>query len=75
LSNVKPDPFYSYRALDDAILSEIVKAKLAKLKKRYADATGKTFEFESRIVAAVLARCRGAGARDVENGFWSDGKD
>jgi type VI secretion system protein VasG len=29
--------------------------------------TGKTFEFESGIVAAVLARCRGAGARDVDN--------
>ncbi|MDW5418513.1 type VI secretion system ATPase TssH [Iodobacter sp. CM08] len=56
-----------YRSLDDAILSEIIKTKLGKLKKRYTDATGKTFEFESGIVAAVLARCRGAGARDVDN--------
>ncbi|WP_205836366.1 type VI secretion system ATPase TssH [Iodobacter violaceini] len=56
-----------YRALDDAILAQIIKTKLEKLKQRYTDATGKTFEFESGIVAAVLARCRGAGARDVDN--------
>lgn len=56
-----------YRALDDAVLSEIVKAKLKKLKQRYWDATGKTFEFDSGIVAAVLTRCRGAGARDIDN--------
>ncbi|WP_293938139.1 type VI secretion system ATPase TssH [Iodobacter sp.] len=56
-----------YRALDDTILAQIIKTKLEKLKQRYMDATGKTFEFESGIVAAVLARCRGAGARDVDN--------
>ncbi|WP_211251726.1 type VI secretion system ATPase TssH [Andreprevotia chitinilytica] len=56
-----------YRGLDDAILGDIVKAKLEKLKQRYMDATGKKFEFEPGIVSAVLARCRAAGARDVDN--------
>jgi len=38
------------------------------LRTRYRDATGKQFAFDSRIIDAVLARCRSAGgAREIDN--------
>jgi type VI secretion system protein VasG len=55
-----------YRALDDAVLCTIIEHKLEVLKARYKESTGKQFAFDTRIVQAVLARCRLAGARDVE---------
>jgi type VI secretion system protein VasG len=62
----------AYRSLDDATLGDIVRAKLEKLQQRYKAATGKRFEFDERIVNAVLARCRAAGARDVDNVLMSE---
>jgi type VI secretion system protein VasG len=61
-----------YRSLDDATLGDIVRAKLEKLQQRYKTATGKRFEFDERIVSAVLTRCRAAGARDVDNVLMSE---
>ena len=55
-----------YRALDDAVLCTIIEKKLEVLKTRYQESTGKQFAFDPKIVQAVLARCRLAGARDVE---------
>jgi type VI secretion system protein VasG len=55
-----------YRALDDAVLCTIIEKKLEVLKTRYQESTGKQFAFDPKIVRAVLARCRLAGARDVE---------
>ncbi len=57
----------AYRPLDESTLEGIVLAKLEKLRARYRAATGKQFEFDDRIVKAVLAKCSGAGARDIEN--------
>ncbi|MCQ9422902.1 type VI secretion system ATPase TssH [Pseudomonas sp. LJDD11] len=57
----------AYQPLDEATLESIVLAKLEKLRARYKAATGKPFEFDQRIVKAVLAQCGGAGARDIEN--------
>jgi type VI secretion system protein VasG len=56
-----------YRALDDTVLSTIIEKKLEVLKTRYRESTGRQFAFDARIVQAVLARCRLAGARDVES--------
>ncbi|MGY4533148.1 type VI secretion system protein VasG [Pseudomonas sp. TE3786] len=56
-----------YHPLDEATLEGIVLAKLEKLRERYKAATGKQFEFDTAIVQAVLAKCSGAGARDIEN--------
>ncbi|MBN6712505.1 type VI secretion system ATPase TssH [Pseudomonas capsici] len=56
-----------YRPLDEATLEGIVLAKLEKLRGRYKAATGKQFDFDNGIVKAVLAKCSGAGARDIEN--------
>ncbi len=56
-----------YHPLDEATLEGIVLAKLEKLRERYKAATGKQFEFDDAIVQAVLAKCSGAGARDIEN--------
>ncbi|MGE8360130.1 type VI secretion system ATPase TssH [Pseudomonas sp.] len=56
-----------YHPLDEATLEGIVLAKLEKLRERYKAATGKQFEFDAAIVKAVLAKCSGAGARDIEN--------
>lgn len=56
-----------YHPLDEATLESIVLAKLEKLRRRYKAATGKQFDFDSAIVKAVLAKCSGAGARDIEN--------
>lgn len=56
-----------YRPLEEATLEGIVVAKLGKLRERYKAATGKPFDFDPAIVKAVLAKCRAAGARDIEN--------
>jgi type VI secretion system protein VasG len=56
-----------YRALDDTVLATIIEKKLEVLKTRYRESTGRQFDFDARIVQAVLARCRLAGARDVES--------
>jgi type VI secretion system protein VasG len=57
-----------YAALDDTVLRAIIEKKLEQLRTRYRDATGKQFAFDSRIIDAVLARCRSAGgAREIDN--------
>ncbi|OLS60860.1 type VI secretion system ATPase TssH [Pseudomonas putida] len=56
-----------YHPLDEATLEGIVLHKLEKLRDRYKTATGKQFDFDRGIVKAVLAKCSGAGARDIEN--------
>ncbi|MDD0974501.1 type VI secretion system ATPase TssH [Pseudomonas fontis] len=56
-----------YQPLDAATLEAIVLSKLEKLRERYKAATGKQFEFDRAIVKAVLGKCSGAGARDIEN--------
>ncbi|MFW3896892.1 type VI secretion system ATPase TssH [Pseudomonas bharatica] len=56
-----------YHPLDEATLEGIVLAKLEKLRERYKAATGKQFDFDRGIVKAVLGKCSGAGARDIEN--------
>ncbi|MEM5405961.1 type VI secretion system ATPase TssH [Paraburkholderia unamae] len=57
-----------YATLDDTVLRAIIEKKLEQLRMRYRDATGKQFAFDSRIIDAVLARCRAAGgAREIDN--------
>ncbi|WP_440028572.1 type VI secretion system ATPase TssH [Chromobacterium amazonense] len=56
-----------YRALDDTVLADIVRSKLEVLRQRYQRATGKMFDFDPGLIQAVLNRCRGAGARDIDN--------
>ncbi|MGF7132931.1 type VI secretion system protein VasG [Paraburkholderia sp. EB58] len=56
-----------YRALDDTVLREIIEKKLEELRTRYHAFTGKQFNFDAEIVDAVLARCRSAGAREIDN--------
>ncbi|TKC81500.1 type VI secretion system ATPase TssH [Trinickia terrae] len=56
-----------YRPLDDAVLRAIIEKKLEQLRTRYHESTGKQFAFDARIVDAVLARCRAAGAREIDN--------
>ena len=56
-----------YRMLDDAMLRAIIEQKLEQLRTRYHESTGKQFAFDARIIDAVLARCRAAGAREIDN--------
>jgi type VI secretion system protein VasG len=56
-----------YRILDDTMLRAIIEQKLEQLRTRYREATGKQFAFDARIIDAVLARCRAAGAREIDN--------
>ncbi|WP_207005585.1 type VI secretion system ATPase TssH [Trinickia mobilis] len=56
-----------YRPLDDTVLRAIIENKLEQLRTRYHESTGKQFAFDARIVDAVLARCRTAGAREIDN--------
>ncbi|MDY7560393.1 type VI secretion system ATPase TssH [Pseudomonas sp. 10B1] len=56
-----------YHPLDEATLEGIVLAKLETLRGRYKAATGKQFDFDNGVVKAVLAKCSGAGARDIES--------
>jgi type VI secretion system protein VasG len=56
-----------YQPLGDSMLRAIIEKKLEQLKVRYHEATGKQFAFDEGIVGAVLARCRAAGAREIDN--------
>lgn len=56
-----------YRALDEAVLKGIVLAKLEKLSQRYFVATGERLNMDEGVVERVMERCKGVGARDVEN--------
>ncbi|MBN3853223.1 type VI secretion system ATPase TssH [Paraburkholderia sp. Ac-20340] len=56
-----------YVALDDPAVRIIIEKKLEQLRVRYRDATGKQFAFDAGIIDAVLARCRGSGAREIDN--------
>ncbi|POT56133.1 type VI secretion system ATPase TssH [Citrobacter amalonaticus] len=57
----------AYRALDEEILKGIVLAKLEKLAQRYFVATGEKLNMEDGLVESVMEKCKGVGARDVEN--------
>lgn len=57
----------AYRALDEEILKGIVLAKLEKLAQRYFVATGERLTMDEGLIARVMEKCQGAGARDVEN--------
>ena len=57
----------AYRALDEEILKGIVLAKLEKLSQRYFVATGDKLNMEDGLVERVMEKCKGVGARDVEN--------
>lgn len=57
----------AYRALDEEILQGIVLAKLEKLSQRYLVATGERLTMDEGLIARVMEKCQGAGARDVEN--------
>lgn len=57
----------AYRALDEEILKGIVLAKLEKLAQRYFVATGEKLNMEYGLVERVMEKCKGVGARDVEN--------
>lgn len=56
-----------YRALDEEILKGIVLAKLEKLAQRYFVATGERLNMDEGLVERVMEKCKGVGARDVEN--------
>lgn len=57
----------AYRALDEEILKGIVLAKLEKLAQRYFVATGEKLNMDEGLVERVMEKCKGVGARDVEN--------
>lgn len=57
----------TYRALDEEILKGIVLAKLEKLAQRYLVATGERLNMDDDLVERVMEKCKGVGARDVEN--------
>lgn len=57
----------AYRALDEVVLKGIVLAKLEKLSQRYLVATGERLNMEDGLVERVMEKCKGVGARDVEN--------
>lgn len=57
----------AYRALDEEILKGIVLAKLEKLAQRYLVATGERLNMDDDLVKRVMEKCKGVGARDVEN--------
>lgn len=57
----------AYRALDENVLKGIVLAKLEKLSQRYLVATGEELNMEDGLVERVMEKCKGVGARDVEN--------
>jgi type VI secretion system protein VasG len=57
----------AYRALDEEILKGIVLAKLEKLSQRYFLATGEKLNMADGLVERVMEKCKGVGARDIEN--------
>jgi type VI secretion system protein VasG len=58
-------PFYP---IDDAVLGNIIRLKLDRIKQRVAINHGARFEYDDALVAAVLARCTevDSGARNVD---------
>ncbi|KQV52474.1 type VI secretion system ATPase TssH [Massilia sp. Root335] len=58
-------PFYP---IDDAVLGNIIRLKLDRIKQRVAINHGAGFEYDDALVAAVLARCTevDSGARNVD---------
>ncbi|MEQ5843493.1 type VI secretion system ATPase TssH [Paraburkholderia acidicola] len=56
-----------YRPLDDTVLRGIIEKRLEELRARYHAFTGKQFDFDTRIVDAVLAHCRSDGAREIDS--------
>ena len=56
-----------YQPLNDHVLRAIIEKKLEELRTRYRESTGRQFTFDAGIVDAVLARCRTAGAREIDN--------
>lgn len=57
----------AYPALDEEILKGIVLAKLEKLSQRYLLATGEKLNMDEGLVERVMEKCKGVGARDIEN--------
>jgi type VI secretion system protein VasG len=58
-------PFYP---IDDAVLANIIRLKLERIKERVAVNHNARFEYDDALVAAVLARCTevDSGARNVD---------
>ena len=58
-------PFYP---IDDAVLANIIRLKLGRIKERVAVNHHARFEYDDALVAAVLARCTevDSGARNVD---------
>jgi type VI secretion system protein VasG len=58
-------PFYP---IDDAVLANIIRLKLERIKRRVADNHGARFQYDEPLIAAILARCTevDSGARNVD---------
>jgi type VI secretion system protein VasG len=58
-------PFYP---IDDAVLADIIRLKLERIKRRVRDNHQASFEYDAALVDAVLARCTevDSGARNVD---------
>jgi type VI secretion system protein VasG len=58
-------PFYP---IDDAVLSNIIRLKLERIKRRVLDNHQAQFQYDEALVAAILARCTevDSGARNVD---------
>jgi type VI secretion system protein VasG len=58
-------PFYP---IDDAVLSNIIRLKLDRIKRRVFDNHQAAFEYDDALVAAILSRCTevDSGARNVD---------
>ncbi len=58
-------PFYP---IDDAVLADIIRLKLERIRRRVLDNHQAAFEYDDALVAAVLARCTevDSGARNVD---------
>jgi type VI secretion system protein VasG len=58
-------PFYP---IDDAVLANIIRLKLERIKRRVLDNHQAAFEYDEPLVSAILARCTevDSGARNVD---------
>nr|WP_314547272.1 type VI secretion system ATPase TssH [uncultured Massilia sp.] len=58
-------PFYP---IDDAVLADIIRLKLERIRRRVADNHQASFDYDAALVDAVLARCTevDSGARNVD---------
>ncbi len=58
-------PFYP---IDDTVLSDIIRLKLERIKRRVFDNHQAAFDYDDALVAAILARCTevDSGARNVD---------